>query len=83
MEEDFLRDHPELRLFVLSDVQLTGTTIGGGAYGQVEEVAFPVEAAAKTITSSCREGLTSCPRPRLVWRSLTPPSNIREGVRNR
>ena len=49
MEEDFLRDHPELRPFVLSDVQLTGTTIGGGAYGQVEEVAFPVEAAAKTI----------------------------------
>ena len=49
MEEGFLRDHPELRPFVLSDVQLTGTTIGGGAYGQVEEVAFPVEAAAKTI----------------------------------
>ena len=49
MEEDFLRDHPELRPFVLSDVQLTGTTIGGGAYGQVEEVVFPVEAAAKTI----------------------------------
>ena len=49
MEEDFLRDHPELRPFVLSDVQLTGATIGGGAYGQVEEVAFPVEAAAKTI----------------------------------
>ena len=49
MEEHFLRDNPELRPFVLSDVQLTGTTIGGGAYGQVEEVAFPVEAAAKTI----------------------------------
>ena len=49
MEEGFLRDHPELRPFVLSNVQLTGTTIGGGAYGQVEEVAFPVEAAAKTI----------------------------------
>ena len=49
MEEDFLRDHPELRPFVLSDVQLTGTTIGGGAYGQVKEVVFPVEAAAKTI----------------------------------
>ena len=27
MEEDFLSDHPELRPFVLSDVQLTGTTI--------------------------------------------------------
>ena len=27
MEEDFLCDHPELRPFVLSDVQLTDTTI--------------------------------------------------------
>ena len=56
MEEDFLRDHPELRPFVLSDVQLTGTTIGGGAYGQVEEVAFPVEAAAKTINAILQGG---------------------------
>ena len=57
MEEFFLRDHPELRPFVLSDVQLTGTTIGGGAYGQVEEVAFPVEAAAKTIHAILHGGL--------------------------
>ena len=56
MEEDFLCDHPELRPFVLSDVQLTGTTIGGGAYGQVEEVAFPVEAAAKTIHAILQGG---------------------------
>ena len=56
MEEDLLRDHPELRPFVLSDVQLTGTTIGGGAYGQVEEVAFPVEAAAKTIHAILQGG---------------------------
>ena len=56
MEEGFLRDHPELRPFVLSDVQLTGTTIGGGAYGQVEEVVFPVEAAAKTIHAILQGG---------------------------
>ena len=56
MEEYFLRDHPELRPFVLSDVQLTGTTIGGGAYGQVEEVVFPVEAAAKTIHAILQGG---------------------------
>ena len=56
MEEDFFRDHPELRPFVLSDVQITGTTIGGGAYGQVEEVAFPVEAAAKTIHAILQGG---------------------------
>ena len=49
MAEGFLRDHPGLRPFVLSDVQLTGTNIGGGAYSTVDEVAFPVAAAAKTI----------------------------------
>ena len=49
MAEDFLRDHPGLRPFVLSDVQLTGINIGGGAYGRVDEVAFPVAAAAKTV----------------------------------
>lgn len=36
MAEDFLRNHPGLRPFVLSDVELTGTEIGGGAYGKVE-----------------------------------------------
>ena len=49
MAEGFLRDHPGLRPFVLSDVQLTGTIIGCGAYGTVDEVAFPVTAASKTI----------------------------------
>ena len=43
----FLDDNPELRPFVLSDVRLTGTRIGSGAYGNVEEVAIPVGAAAK------------------------------------
>ena len=49
MAEEFLRDHPGLRPFVLSDVQLTGTEIGSGAYGKVEEVVISVGAAAKTI----------------------------------
>ena len=35
---DLLRDHPELRPFVLTNVRLTGTRIGAGAYGSVEEV---------------------------------------------
>ena len=56
MAEDFLRDHPGLRPFVLSDVQLTGTRIGSGAYGRVDEVAFPVAAAAKTIYVFLQEG---------------------------
>ena len=56
MEEDYLREHPELRPFVLCDVQLTGTTIGAGAYGQVDEVAFPVGAAAKTFYAKLHAG---------------------------
>ena len=54
MAESFLRDHPELRPFYLSDVQLTGTRIGGGAYGKVEEVVLG--AAAKTIYAFLQEG---------------------------
>ena len=49
MADHFLRDHPKLRPFVLSSVQLTGTTIGHGAYGSVEEVAIPVCGAAKKV----------------------------------
>ena len=56
MAESFLRDHPELRPFVLSDVFLTGSRIGGGAYGKVEEVVVPVGAAAKTIYDFLQEG---------------------------
>ena len=47
---DVLRDNPELRPFVLLNVRLTGTTIGAGAYGSVEEVAIPgAICAAKKI----------------------------------
>ena len=42
-------DNQELRPFVLSNVRLTGTRIGAGAYGSVEEVTIPVGAAAKMI----------------------------------
>ena len=46
---DLLRDNPELRPFVLSNVTLTGTRIGAGAYGSVDEVAISVCGAAKKI----------------------------------
>ena len=49
MANDLLRDNPELRPFVLSNVRLTGIRIGAGAYASVEEVAIPVNAAAKKI----------------------------------
>ena len=41
MAANLLRDNPELRPFLLSNVRLTGTRIGAGAYGCVEEVAIP------------------------------------------
>ena len=56
MAEEFLHNYPALRPFVLTDVQLTGTRIGGGAYGRVDEVAFPVGAAAKTVYAFLQEG---------------------------
>ena len=46
---DLIRENPELRPFVLSSVTLTGTRIGAGAYGSVEEVAISVCGAAKRI----------------------------------
>ena len=49
MADELLRNNPELRPFLLSNVQRTGVRIGGGAYGVVEEVAVPMTAAAKTI----------------------------------
>ncbi|CAI8042845.1 Probable serine/threonine-protein kinase DDB_G0271682, partial [Geodia barretti] len=55
----FLREHPGLRPFVLSDVQLTGHKIGSGAYGEVEEVVVSVGAAAKTIYAFLREAKAS------------------------
>ena len=58
MAEGFLRDHPGLRPFVLFDAQLTGTNIGCGAYGTVDEVALPVAAAAKTIHPVLQGGLS-------------------------
>ena len=38
MAAGFLLDNPELSPFVLSNVTVTGTRIGAGAYGSVEEV---------------------------------------------
>ena len=40
MASDHHRENPELRPFVLSNVTLTGTRIGAGAYGSVQEVAI-------------------------------------------
>ena len=36
-----LRDYPELETFLLQDVRLTGTRIGSGSYGSVEEGEIP------------------------------------------
>ena len=39
LAQSFLRDHPDLRPFLLSSARATGRTIGSGSYGSVEEVA--------------------------------------------
>ncbi|ETW91996.1 MAG: hypothetical protein ETSY1_45760 [Candidatus Entotheonella factor] len=49
MADRFLDAHPGLRPYVLSNLQLTGTVIGGGAYGSVEEVTVPLCGAAKRV----------------------------------
>ena len=49
MADHSLLDYPELRPFVLSNVRFTGTTLGNGAYGSVEEVEIPVNGAAKKV----------------------------------
>ena len=41
---------PQLEQFIVVDVQLTGVTLGAGAYGSVEEVEiFGTRAAAKKL----------------------------------
>ena len=41
---------PQLEQFVVVDVQLTGVTLGAGAYGSVEEVEIPgARVAAKKL----------------------------------
>ena len=41
---------PQLEQFVVVDVQLTGETLGAGAYGSVEEVEIPgARVAAKKL----------------------------------
>ena len=49
MTESVLDTHPGLRPYVLSNVHLTGTVIGSGAYGSVEEVTLPLCGAAKRV----------------------------------
>ena len=50
MAQSFLDDYPTLRPFLLSNARATGTTIGTGSYGSVEEVAIPgAVCAAKKI----------------------------------
>ena len=50
MAASFLRDHPDLRPFLLQNARPTGTIIGEGSYGSVVEVELPgAVCAAKKI----------------------------------
>ena len=56
MEAAHLHEYPELSPFVLSNVQITGITIGIGAWGSVKEVAVPgALCAAKQIHDFLRD----------------------------
>ena len=60
MGENFLRNHPGLEKFVLSNVKSTGTIIGSGAYGKVEEVVISgTICAAKTLHTFLQRTATS------------------------
>ena len=62
----FLREHPELRPFLLANARPTGRTIGGGSYGSVEEVEIPgAKCAAMKIQDPTRmpaEGIQKASR---------------------
>ena len=70
MAKAFLRDHPDLRPFLLSNARPTGRTIGSGSFGSVEEVTIPgAVCAAKKIhnffqdpTKMPREGIERASR---------------------
>ena len=50
MAASFIRDHPELRPFLLHNARPTGVVIGDGSYGSVLEVEMPgAKCAAKKI----------------------------------
>ena len=62
MAEAFLRDHPDLRPFLLSNARPTGRTIGSGSYGSVEEVAIPGAMCAAKKVHDFFEDPTKMPR---------------------
>ena len=51
---------PELERLVVANVQLTGVTLGAGAYGSVEEVEIPgARVAAKKLHSPAHQSWLS------------------------
>ena len=72
----FLRDHPNLRPFLLSYARATGRTIGSGSYGSVEEVAIPgAVCAAKKIHDFFQDPRQTAVHYYVI-RSATPKSGI-------
>ena len=62
MASSFLADHPNLRSFILPTARLTGTVIGYGSYGSIEEVELPgAICAAKRIHSYFQDASIMAP----------------------
>ena len=59
---NLLRDYPELRTFQLQNVRLTGTRIGSGAYGSVEEGEIPGAICAIKKIHDIFQDLTEIPQ---------------------
>ena len=76
--ETFISKHPELKLFVLVDVQCTGNEIDSGAYGTVHEVF--VGAAAKTVSESTEMKLDRFAKEGLLMSTLRHPNIVQLGV---
>ena len=58
----FLGDYPELLQFLLSNARATGTTIGTGSYGSVEEVTIPGAVCAAKKIHDCFQDPRQMPR---------------------
>ena len=72
--ETFISKHPELKPFVLVDVQCTGNEIDSGAYGTVHEVF--VGAAAKTVRESTEMKLDRFAKECLLMSTLRHPNIV-------
>ena len=73
MAVSFIRDHPELRPFLLQNARPTGVVIGDGSYGSVVELEIPgAKCAAKKIHDFPRPEKDAARRDRKDFERVRP-----------